>query len=233
MRVRIRFSKLGKVRFVSHRDMARIWERALHRAEVPLAMSEGFRPRPKISFGLALPTGAESISEYLDIETSSDTLDLAVLVPRLTEVLPEGCEVLTMAEIDRRLGSLQSTVTSTTWELWSSQLTIADHVVACDLLNRDELILERERKGKRSADDVRPMILNLRSDSTGDRLVADLATIGRALRPAELVQLAYPDIDWRDVRVLRTHQWCEHDGSRHEVLTVPTVVNASAREVLA
>ena len=54
MKIRIRFSKLGKVRFTSHRDVARIWERALRRAAVPVAYTEGFSPHPKLSFGLAL-----------------------------------------------------------------------------------------------------------------------------------------------------------------------------------
>ena len=66
-RVRLRFSKLGKVRWTSHRDVARMWERALRRAEVRVAYSEGFSPRPKLAFGLALSTGHESLGEYLDV----------------------------------------------------------------------------------------------------------------------------------------------------------------------
>ena len=58
MRIRFRFVKLGKIRFTSQRDVARMWERALRRAELPLAYTEGFSPRPQLSFGLALPTGA-------------------------------------------------------------------------------------------------------------------------------------------------------------------------------
>src|SRR5689334_18250150 len=68
MKVRIRFSKLGKVRFTSHRDVARMWERALRRAAVPVAYTEGFSPHPKLSFGLALSTGHESLGEYLDVD---------------------------------------------------------------------------------------------------------------------------------------------------------------------
>src|SRR6478672_6634244 len=68
MKVRIRFSKLGKIRFTSHRDVARIWERALRRAAVPVAYTEGFSPHPKLSFGLALSTGHESLGEYLDVD---------------------------------------------------------------------------------------------------------------------------------------------------------------------
>ena len=56
MRIRARFAKRGKVRFTSHRDLARIWERVLRRAALPVARSEGFSPRPKLHFGLALST---------------------------------------------------------------------------------------------------------------------------------------------------------------------------------
>ena len=66
-RLRVRFSKFGKVRFTSHRDVARIWERSLRRGDVAVAYTEGFSPRPKLSFGLALSTGYESYGEYLDI----------------------------------------------------------------------------------------------------------------------------------------------------------------------
>ncbi|NDA78164.1 MAG: DUF2344 domain-containing protein, partial [Actinobacteria bacterium] len=67
MKVRVSYSKLGKIRFTGHRDVARIWERTLRKAEVPVAMSTGFTPRLKMAFGLALPTGAESLVELLDV----------------------------------------------------------------------------------------------------------------------------------------------------------------------
>jgi hypothetical protein len=69
--LRLRYSKLGKVRFTSQRDMARMWERALRRSGLPVAWSEGFSPRPLLSFGLALPTGAESLGEYVDVRLDS------------------------------------------------------------------------------------------------------------------------------------------------------------------
>ena len=75
MKLRVRYAKLGKVRFTSHRDTARIWERAMRKARLPVATSAGFTPRPRLSFGLALPTGAESIAEYLDIELVAGAVD--------------------------------------------------------------------------------------------------------------------------------------------------------------
>ena len=237
MKLRVRATKIGKVRFTSHRDAARMWERALRRAGLPVAFTEGFTPRPKISFGLALPTGAESIAEYVDIELqreiAASDIDLETLPARLTDALPAGFDVLVAGEREPGVDSLQEAVTSCTWELWSPLLTAAEHLDACRLLGSSELVLERERKGKRSADDVRPMILDLRPDPTGDRLIADLATIGRALRPGELAELAYPHIDARDVRALRTHQWLDHDGMRREVLPLPADVDARTLWVLA
>jgi radical SAM-linked protein len=237
VKLRFRSTKIGKVRFTSHRDAARMWERALKRAQLPAATTEGFTPRPKISFGLALPTGADSIAEYVDIELrhdlSASAVDIDTLPGRLSAVLPTGFDVLVVAAGRPGDGSLQESVTSCTWELWSPLLSAEDHEAARRLLESSELIIERERKGKRSADDVRPMLLDLRPAPAGDRLIADLVTVGRALRPGELAQLAFPHVDARDVRALRTHQWLEHDGTRREVLPLPADVDASTLAVLA
>src|SRR4029078_10903742 len=98
-------------------------------------------------------------------------------------------------------------------------LDVRHHRDACLLLDAVSLPLDRERKGKRSADDVRPLILDLRVSSENQgRLTADTPTTGRGLRPSELAQVAYPHIDPLDVRVLRTHQWIDHDGERRELL---------------
>ena len=120
MRIRVRFSKAGKIRFSSHRDMARCWERALRRAELPVAITEGFSPRPKMHFGLALSTGHESLGEYLDIdlrEPEASALDLGALPERLTPFLPPGVDVETVSAIERSELSLQEAVTVCTWRI--------------------------------------------------------------------------------------------------------------------
>ena len=118
MRIRIRYRKLGKVRFTSHRDIARCWERALRRGELPVASTEGFSPRPKVHFGLALSTGHESLGEYLDVdllEPEGESVDLGALPERLTPLLPPGVDVEAVAVIDRSETSLQEAVTSCRW----------------------------------------------------------------------------------------------------------------------
>ena len=66
-KVRIQYAKRGRLRFSSHRDFQRAFERALRRANVPMAYSAGFRPHPKISYANAAPTGVASEAEYIEI----------------------------------------------------------------------------------------------------------------------------------------------------------------------
>ncbi len=227
MRLRIRYAKLGKVRFTSHRDTARIWERALRRVGLRVATSGGFTPRPRVSFGLALPTGAESLAEYLDVELVDGPADVDGVVGELTEALPVGFTAL-VAEVVTAPGSLQEIVTSVTWELAVPDGLDTAHAVD-RLLTASELPLERERKGERGVDDVRPQIVSLATAADGTTMVADLATIGRGLRPAELAAVAFPGIGpgaLHAIRATRTHQWIEHDGDRREVLALPVAVSA-------
>jgi radical SAM-linked protein len=232
VRLRVRYAKLGKIRFISHRDTARVWERALRRAGIPVASSEGFTPRPRVSFGLALPTGAESIAEYLDLELveGADAGDLESLPERLTEVLPGGLTALLATSLEPAAGSLQDVVTSVTWEL-SPPVGAGVSAAADRLLSAAALPLERERKGGRRVDDVRPLIVSLTTSADGVTMIAELSTVGRSLRPAELASLAFPGIEPGSLRVLRTHQWIEHDRDRREVLSLPAAVPALTAEV--
>jgi len=213
MRIRARFSKLGKVRFTSHRDVARVWERTLRRADLPLAYTEGFSPRPKLHFGLALSTGHESLGEYLDIDLRTEGMDpdeVDALADVLSPLLPDGMEVSAVAEtLSIGATSLQEAVTSCTWEISVLDLT-PDEVDEglTRLLDATHLPVVRERKGKQVADDLRPSLLRLTREDVGDAgvvVVAELGTQPRAVRPSEL--LAALDPRAREGRVVRTHQW--------------------------
>src|SRR5437764_13226310 len=166
MRIRIRFQKLGKVRWTSHRDLARMWERACRRIQLPVAYTEGFSPRPKMHFGLALPTGAESVAEYLDLDLAADTdVDRDGLAALLSPALPAGVDVTAVAEVDPKAPSLQEDVDSCTW-----RVAFAPHVQLATVVERalasSTLLVERERKGRLSVDDVRPAILALSAGAT-------------------------------------------------------------------
>src|SRR5213079_1779250 len=86
-RIRIRYAKRGRLRFSSHRDFARAFERSLRRAEIPMAYSAGFHPHPKISYVGAAPTGVGSEAEYLEIALAEER-DPGLLRAELDGVLP-------------------------------------------------------------------------------------------------------------------------------------------------
>jgi radical SAM-linked protein len=242
MRIRLRYRKLGKVRFTSHRDIARCWERALRRAELPIAITEGFSPRPKVHFGLALSTGHESLGEYLDVdlrEPEAADVDLGALPERLTPLLPPGIDVEAVAVIDRSQASLQEAVTSCTWVIEVPGTSTEALSAAVDtILSAAELPVVRERKGKKVADDLRPGIIALSVVGAtppdvlepGAVLQAELATHPRSVRPSELLAAFDPPLT--EGRVRRTHQWITSDGATREPLSPgapsPALAGASA-----
>ena len=114
--IRLRFAKRGRIRFLSHRDVARAFERAFRVVKLPLAFTVGFSPRPKVSFGLALPVGHESDAEYLDVELT-ETYDVETLVVLVNDALPEGLSVTGAIALADRAPALQESVTSVTYEL--------------------------------------------------------------------------------------------------------------------
>jgi radical SAM-linked protein len=96
-RLRLRYAKRGRLRFASHRDFQRSFERALRRADVPMAYSAGFSPHPRISYANAAPTGAASEAEYLEIAVTR-RCDPERLRAALDEALPRGLDVVEVVE---------------------------------------------------------------------------------------------------------------------------------------
>src|SRR4051812_25841059 len=193
--VRLRFTKVGKVRFVGHRDVARLFERALRKSGVDISYTEGFSPRPKIAFGLALSTGHESLAEYLDIALPEDRdVDVTDLPGRLSPALPPGIDVVAAARVQAGDASLPEAGTSCTWriEIVDIDVPTADRLVA-STIDAPELVLTRIRKGKEVTDDLRPAVLSLAvdgpTDGGGVALLTELATQPRGVRPNELLQV--------------------------------------------
>lgn len=233
MNVRVRYAKLGKVRFTSHRDTANHWERALRRSGVSVAMSNGFTPRPRVAFGLGLPTGAESTAEYIDIELAGDvpTDDLAT---RFDASLPAGYQVMAVEEVPRNGPSLQEIVVATSWTITVSDIDLDALATAVSTaLAATSLHVRRSRKGQWSTDDVRGTVEDLAvvptADSCRHELVTTLGTQGRGLRPTELVGALVPLRDPLDIttRVLRTQQWITTESGREELLCVAHAATAT------
>jgi len=103
VKVRIQFEKRGAIRFTSHKDVVRIFERAFAAAGVPVSFSEGFHPHMRMSFGPPLKTGWESLEEYMDVQLETPMDGMAAAV---NTKLPDGLRVTQVVPIDDRTPKL-------------------------------------------------------------------------------------------------------------------------------
>jgi radical SAM-linked protein len=150
-RLRVRYAKRDRMRFTSHRDFSRAFERALVRARVPMAYSSGFNPHPRISYAGAAPTGAASEAEYLEVGLARE-VDPVVLHRELDASLPEGLDVLEV--VPSSGGALADRLEASVWRLSVSGVTPAQlREAVAGVLAREEVVVERmTKKGVRSFD---------------------------------------------------------------------------------
>ena len=181
-KLRIRYAKRGRLRFASHRDLARTLERALRRAQVPMAFSAGFSPHPKISYLGAAPTGAASEAEYLEIGLSVRCDPEAVRVG-LDDALPAEVAVLDCVEAGEGTGSLADRIDTSVWRVELPGVALADlePAVAAFLASDVVMVAKRTKNGLRDID-ARPSVA---SASAGEEAgCAILHMVVRQLTPA-------------------------------------------------
>lgn len=192
-RVRIQYAKRGRLRFVSHRDFARAFERALRRAEIPMGYSAGFSPHPKISYVGAAPTGTASEAEYLEIGLARE-VDLDDLRAAIDAALPDGLDIV--AAVPAEQGSLADRMTASHWriELVGADSDELETAVAA-FLARDEVLIERLTKTGHKQVDARGAVVRLgvvkqaEGPTPGERAILDLVVrqVTPAVRPDDVL----------------------------------------------
>jgi radical SAM-linked protein len=150
-RLRIRYAKRGRLRFTSHRDFSRAFERAVFRARIPMAYSSGFNPHPRISYAGASPTGAASEAEYLEIALA-EQVDPVAIRAALDESMPDGLDVLDV--VISAGGALAERLEASVWEITVTGVDAQRAATAVEqLLATDEVLVERmTKKGLRTFD---------------------------------------------------------------------------------
>jgi radical SAM-linked protein len=165
-RLRIRYAKRGRLRFTSHRDFSRAFERALFRARVPMAYSSGFNPHPRISYAGASPTGAASEAEYLEIGLS-EKIDPEGVRRDLDDSLPEGLDLLEVVESAG--GSLADRLEASVWQITVTGADVETLSGAAEkLLATAEVPVERMTKKGLRRFDARAAIVALEARSVGE-----------------------------------------------------------------
>ncbi len=185
IRVRMMFSKTGPMMFLSHLELMTAIQRAVTRAEIPVAFSLGFNPHPKISFGPALPVGIEGFREYFDIDLNSP-VNIEGAVETLNRVLPQGLQIHNAKAIYQKSKSLSSIVKRYIYSLEVSKSEI-------ELLKKN-LIKERipfERKTGKGLKqvDLRPMILDLNFSDGKEAIITLQDTEEYSVKPLEVLEV--------------------------------------------
>ncbi|MEU2066380.1 TIGR03936 family radical SAM-associated protein [Streptomyces anulatus] len=186
-RIRLRYTKRGRLRFTSHRDFQRAFERALRRSEVPMAYSAGFTPHPKVSYANAAPTGTGSEAEFLEIALT-EARDPEVLRGLLDESMPNGLDIIDAVEA--RTSGLAERLTASVWEMRLDGVDPEDVRAAVAAFNDAEAVeVQRKAKNGIRTFDARAAVADLRvvdapADRPGERPCAILRLVVRHVTPA-------------------------------------------------
>lgn len=186
-RIRLRYTKRGRLRFTSHRDFQRAFERALRRSEVPMAYSAGFTPHPKVSYANAAPTGTGSEAEFLEIALT-EARDPAVLRELLDASMPVGLDITDAVEA--RTSGLADRLTASVWEMRLDRVAVEDARAAVEaFLAAGTVEVQRRAKNGMRSFDARAAVVDLKvldpqPDRSGDVPCAILRLVVRHETPA-------------------------------------------------
>jgi radical SAM-linked protein len=188
-RLRLQFAKTGPTRYIGHLDLARTLERALNRAGIPLAYTQGFNKRPRMQLGPPLPLGFTSEGEMVDIWLE-EKLDPGEAMARIVARMAPGIVVHDVAEVPLADPSLQAQTETATYEATLLEEIDGEslHELVEELMAKREL--PRERRGKQY--DLRPQILALSvHEDDGGRARLDMTLTllpGQTGRPDEVLE---------------------------------------------
>jgi len=161
-RLRIRFSRREEIKFISHLDIMRLWQRALHRAEIPLAYTEGFSPHPRISLAAPLAVGVTSQAELMDVFCSK-WVSPHFFTNAVSQQLPAGIEIVQVYSVAPTMPSLQSQVGYAEYEveLETEKDQAAVKAALASLLSAEQLAWHHERDTGTRNYDLRALIDDL------------------------------------------------------------------------
>lgn len=155
MRIRVKFTKENDMKYISHLDLMRLLMRAIRRANIPIAMTQGFSPHPKLSLSHALAVGISSQAEYADLELYPP-IKLDELTQALNQVLPYGIKILQAVFINHNAKSLTSIINRLLYKIEIKDEEISQKID--EFLTKEEVLFSREVNGKKKEINIRKFI---------------------------------------------------------------------------
>ena len=192
MKIRIKFATQGVMRFIGHLDIMRYFQKAMRRAHIDIAFTEGFSPHMIMSFAAPLGVGLTSNGEYMDIEIRTP-ISSEDAIRQLNEVMVEGMKVLSFRQIEEgKAGKAMSLVAAADYTVsfrpgyepegdWQSRLE--------EFIQKDSILVLKKTKKSEVETDIRPMIYQL--SVKDDKVHMTLATGSAANLKPELVMSAF------------------------------------------
>jgi radical SAM-linked protein len=205
-RLYITFGKFDALVYTSNLDIAKLWERVLRRANLPILYSAGFNPRPRIALATALPLGFSSECEILDVSLR-DSFPLDGLIEHLTNASPPGLRIYKIAEVPVRSPALPTLVRSSEY-----RIRLDDNIDTNMVQERIKTLIEspsfdqrRERKGKVVNVNVRPLIHTIHMENDKELIVHLVVGAEGNMRPDELMEAMGLQDSYLSIHRLRLH----------------------------
>lgn len=182
MKVRIKFAKKGTMKFIGHLDIMRYFQKAIRRAGIDIAYSEGFSPHQIMSFAAPLGVGLESHGEYFDVELNS-AVSAEAVQRALQAQMVEGMDILEVKALPEKVGNAMASVaaagyTVTFREGYEPAFPYIDHIKK--FLERKEIIVTKQTKKSEIELDIRPFIYDMHAtdDKKGIYMLVDASSAG-------------------------------------------------------
>lgn len=163
MKVRIRFSKQGQMKFIGHLDMVRYFQKVIRRSEVDVAYSEGFSPHQKISFAAPLSVGVLSKGEYFDMEINS-TESSTTMLKKLNAQNVEGVEILSYKLLPDNAKNAMSAVAGADYKVYTE---LFDENTLNSFMNQEQIIVLKKTKKSEKEVDIKPLIYDIKLEKDG------------------------------------------------------------------
>jgi len=160
-RLRVRFGRGAGLKYISHLDLTRVWHRALRRAGISLAYSEGFNPHPRLSLAAPLQLGATSEAELMDVYTV-EPMAVQAFAARLRPELPQGLDIFQVVAVGLHLPALQAQVRFADYRVRvkATDESMVDEAIRT-MLARESLPWQHQRDTGVKSYDLRPLIISL------------------------------------------------------------------------
>lgn len=163
MKIRVRFSKQGQMKFIGHLDMVRYFQKVMRRGEIDVAYSEGFSPHQKMSFAAPLSVGVLSKGEYFDMEVNS-TLSTKEAIERINEQNVEGVKVLSYKLLPDNAKNAMAVMSAADYFVYTDIFTDDD---ITGFINQDSINVIKKTKKSEKEIDIKPLIYSIKKEDNG------------------------------------------------------------------